>query len=87
MCEHKHPHAVPTQAIRLGCIFCDRNDYDGVDTLPDDWTEVSEVRSLQESMREVVLDGIFTSRVGIADSVLDWETHLGVCPECGEKEE
>ena len=61
--------------IRLGCIHCDRNDFDGVDKLPKDWDDVSRVRSLEEALREVDEDD--TTR-----SVFDWETHLGTCPEC-----
>jgi hypothetical protein len=61
--------------IRLGCIHCDRNDFDGVDKLPKDWDDVSRVRSLEEALREVDEDD--TTR-----SVFDWQTHLGTCPEC-----
>lgn len=28
--------------IRLGCIRCDRDDYDGIWTLPDDWHHIDE---------------------------------------------
>ncbi len=61
--------------IRLGCIHCDRSDYDGVDALPNDWEEIEEVRSLEEATREVAIDDQ-------TRSVFDWQTHLGVCPEC-----
>ena len=61
--------------IRLGCQYCDRSDFDGVDKLPKDWDDVSRVRSLEEALREVDEDD--TTR-----SVFDWETHLGTCPEC-----
>ena len=62
-------------AIRLGCTYCDRSDFDGVDALPDDWEDIDEVRSLEEAMREVPFDDK-------TRSVLDWQTHLGTCPEC-----
>ena len=39
--------------IRLGCQYCDRSDFDGVDKLPKDWDDVSRVRSLKEALREV----------------------------------
>lgn len=61
--------------VRLGCLYCDRSDFDGVDTIPSDWTDVHEVRSLEESCRPV-------EPHDRGRSVFDWETHLGVCPEC-----
>ena len=61
--------------IRLGCSYCDREDFNGIDELPSDWTDVHEVRSFEEAIREVDMDD--QSR-----SVFDWQTHLGVCPEC-----
>lgn len=61
--------------IRLGCLHCDRNDYDSVDSLPKDWEDIGEVRSYDEATREVAADD--NTR-----SVLDWQTHLGVCPDC-----
>lgn len=64
-----------TGKIRLGCMHCDRSDFDGVDTLPDDWEDIDEVRSYEEATREVPFDDM-------TRSVLDWQTHLGVCPEC-----
>ena len=61
--------------IRLGCANCDRTDFDGVDELPADWTDIDEVRSFAEAIQEVDFED--HSR-----SVLDWQTHLGMCPEC-----
>jgi hypothetical protein len=61
--------------IRLGCHHCDRDDFDGVDTLPEDWNEIEEVRSLEEARTQVAADD--STR-----SVFDWQTHLGICPEC-----
>lgn len=66
--------------IRLGCSCCDREDFDGIDELPSDWTDIHEVRSFEEATREVDLDD--QSR-----SVFDWQTHLGVCPECQATDE
>jgi predicted RNA-binding Zn-ribbon protein involved in translation (DUF1610 family) len=57
------------------CIHCDRNDFDGVDTLPDNGVDIEEVRSYAEATREVAADDQ-------TRSVFDWRTHLGVCPEC-----
>jgi hypothetical protein len=64
-----------TGKIRLGCDHCDREDFNGVDELPTDWTDIQNVRSFEEATREVAFDD--QSR-----SVFDWQTHLGVCPEC-----
>ena len=61
--------------IRLGCHHCDREDFDGIDDLPTDWMDILEVQSLAEATLEV--DFQDKSR-----SALDWQTHLGVCPEC-----
>ncbi len=61
--------------IRLGCMHCDRSDFDSVNTLPEGWEDIEEVRSYDEAIREVAIDDQ-------TRSVLDWETHLGTCPEC-----
>ena len=64
-----------TGKIRLGCSHCDREDFDGVDALPSDWTDIQNVRSFEEATREVAFDDL-------SRSVFDWHTHLGTCPEC-----
>ena len=61
--------------IRLGCHRCDREDFDGVDALPSDWGDIHEIQSYDEATREISF-GELTS------SPLDWQTHLGTCPEC-----
>lgn len=61
--------------IRLGCLYCDRNDFDGVDELPADWEDIGEVRSYGEASKPIAADDM-------TRSVLDWQTHLGTCPEC-----
>jgi hypothetical protein len=63
--------------IRLACLFCDRNECDGVDHIPATWFAVDEVQSYEESIRKVDPG---------SDKVLDWYTHLGVCPDCQEAE-
>ena len=63
------------ETIRLGCVHCDRDDFDCVDTLPEDWKDIEEVQSYEESTHEVAF-GDQTR------SVSDWQTHLGTCPEC-----
>ena len=66
--------------VRLGCTYCDRDDFDGVTELPKDWLDVQEIQSWEDSVRPVAADD--TQR-----SVHDWQTHLGICPECNAKEE
>ena len=61
--------------IRLGCISCLRDDFDGIDVLPNDWEDIDEVQSYEDSLREVLPDDP-------GGDVMFWETHLGVCPEC-----
>jgi len=65
--------------IRLACLYCDREDFDGVDVIPSDWTEVDEVQTFEESCREAC-------PTDAKVSVFDWYTHLGVCPECHQAE-
>ena len=50
-----------SNSIRLGCTYCDRGDFDGVDSLPEDWDDVHEVRSLEEAKREVPFDDMTRS--------------------------
>lgn len=59
--------------IRLGCLFCDRDDFDGVDEIPTDWYAVDHVQSYEDS---------YAKAVEKLDPVFDWQTHLGVCPLC-----
>lgn len=64
--------------IRLGCHFCDA-ELDGIDYIPAEWTEVEEIRSFEQAI-EPIPDGQDRNKYG--DTVVDWETHVGVCPEC-----
>jgi hypothetical protein len=61
--------------IRLGCIFCSREDFDGIDRLPNDWEDIDEVQSYAESIEEIDSDDP-------NGDVTFWETHMGVCPKC-----
>lgn len=65
---------------RLGCSNCFRDDFDGVKELPSDWEGISEVQSLKEALTtyEDEEDGVPPDNY----SVLDWQTHIGLCPEC-----
>ena len=66
--------------IRLGCMHCDRDDFDGVSQFPSDWEDVFEVQSYEESVKPVELDDP-------NGDVSLWETHMGVCPDCQEQED
>ena len=37
--------------FRLACVSCDRDDYDGVYRLPQNWTEIQKLQSLAESKK------------------------------------
>lgn len=65
--------------IRLGCNHCDRDDYDGVKLLPGGWSDISKRQSLAESLATYDDGDLFMPP---DYSVLDWETHVGICPEC-----
>lgn len=60
------PRRTTMPKIRLGCMYCERDDFDGVDTLPEDWEDIEEVRSYEEATREVAMDD--NTR-----SVFDWQ--------------
>ena len=64
--------------IRLGCIVCSRDDFDGIDRLPEDWEDIDEVQSFEESIQEVDPDDP-------DGDVTFWETHIGV-PGLSERE-
>lgn len=66
----------PIPRYRLGYFHCDRTDYDGATELPADWTEITEIQSLEQALTPV--DFTVPTRL----SVFEWQTHLGVCPEC-----
>lgn len=61
--------------IRLACLICDREDFDGVDVLPHDWQDIEEVQTYEESIREIAPDDPDRD-------IAAWHTHLGVCPDC-----
>ena len=61
--------------IRLACLTCDREDFDGVDVLPEDWEDIDEFQSYEASITPVEIDDP-------DGDVTAWYTHLGVCPDC-----
>jgi hypothetical protein len=65
--------------IRLACRFCDSDEFDFVEILPSDWFAVEEVQSFEASVQQI-------TRTVDDRSVIDWFTHLGICPECYEAE-
>jgi len=65
---------------RLACDSCFREDFDGVKELPSDWTGIREFQSLKASMSTYDELGDPDEPPGF--SVLDWQTHFGLCPDC-----
>ena len=64
--------------IRLSCHYCGI-ELDGINCVPPEWTEVEEIRSYEQAI-EPIPDGQDRNKYG--DTLVDWETHMGVCPEC-----
>ena len=64
--------------IRLGCVHCDRDDFDGISSIPEDWSEVAELQSYEEAARPIEFSG--------PGSPLDWETHMGICTDCQKEQ-
>jgi hypothetical protein len=63
------------EKYRLGCVHCDRDDGDFITQLPEDWFFIEKV-----SRRKTVF--LPEKTVDRGESVFDWQTHLGVCPDC-----
>jgi hypothetical protein len=63
------------QEIRLGCLYCDTSECDGVDEIPLDWADVQFVQSYAATREEIAADDP-------KQSPFEWYTHLGVCPAC-----
>lgn len=74
--------------IRLACSACNRDDMDGV--MEEDleaakvagWRSVIEVQSYEDSIK--TYEDEEDPPPGY--SVLDWYTHIGLCPECSALE-
>jgi hypothetical protein len=70
----------PRACIRLGCYSCDAS-YDGITPAKLEklkvkgWHDVEEHQTWEQSID--VSEGVDLS---------NWETHLGICPECYEEE-
>lgn len=65
---------------RLACQFCDRDDFDGVKSLPKDWDDIGQVQTLKQSLTTYDLPDDPKPPKGYG--VLDWYTHMGTCPDC-----
>lgn len=66
---------------RLGCYGgCFRDDFDGVKELPRDWQDIHEKQSLKDALTTYETEEDGDPPKGY--SVMDWETHVGLCPEC-----
>ena len=63
--------------VRIQCKECD-NQHDEVLGLPPNWTEIEWMRSFERATAEC--DTGRPNNWG--DSVMDWQTHLGLCPDC-----
>lgn len=76
------------KTIRLACIACDREDFDGITAaelkkaIKNGWTHVERVQSYRQSCKT------YEHHEGEPPgfSALEWWTHLGYCPECAEAE-
>jgi hypothetical protein len=75
--------AEASKGIRLACMYCDRQDFDGIseqslqDAIAGGWEYVDQVQSQAEAAQ--------THPIGKEPpgfSVFDWWTHLGICPDC-----
>jgi len=78
-----------TLTIRLACSECSRDDMDGISqeqldaAIRGGWGRVRQVQTYEESI--TVYDDPADAPPGY--SVLDWFTHIGVCPECSKEGE
>lgn len=64
--------------IRLACVSCNRTDCDMITRIPKGWIEVERVQSFRQSCQ--TYDDLEKQPPGF--SVLQWWTHLGICPDC-----
>ena len=74
---------IPLACIRLECSECDEQ-HDGI--TPEElaqlgWSDVREIQSYEEACR--TYDDPADEPPGY--SVLDWQTHIGLCPECAKE--
>jgi hypothetical protein len=79
------------KTIRLGCYECNQEAYDGITA-----DELRKLRSKAGGWKEVVRVQTYAQSIKTYDdpkdapsgySVLDWETHKGVCQDCVKERE
>lgn len=69
--------------IRLACIGCDRQDFDGItprelsQAIANGWRHVRREQTYAEACRTY-------DEPPPGYSALDWWTHLGWCPDCAD---
>ena len=74
--------------IRLGCQHCDRSDKDGItaeqleQAIAEGWTDIEPVQTEEEA--EKTYEDPSEQPPGFC--VLEWETHLGTCPDCQDED-
>jgi hypothetical protein len=75
---------MPRKTIRLACEMCSREDMDGItvrqlkECQDMGWTGIAREQTYAESVK--TYDDPADAPPGY--SVLDWYTHLGICPDC-----
>ena len=74
-----------SRTIRLACLICDRQDFDGISAAElrqairaGCWTDVERLQTYRQACQTHAVPA--TAPPGY--SVLDWWTHLGICPDC-----
>ena len=70
--------------IRLECRECDCQ-HDEVFAIPPGWKDVEEIRSFERATEPAGDDCPPDGLNKHGDSVMDWQTHLGLCPDCTAK--
>lgn len=65
--------------IRLACVYCDTDEADWIDELPESWEILEEVQTVAESLQT-------PEEKSANHSSFDWYTHLGICPCCRENQ-
>ncbi len=77
------------KTIRLACMTCDREDFDGITSdqlkqaIRDGWQEVDRVQTYAQSCK--TYDDPRKAPPGFSAS--EWWTHLGTCPSCASVSE
>jgi len=73
------PLVIHSGKIRLACIYCDTDDADWIDELPDSWEILEEIQTVADSLQ-------IPEENSPNHSSFDWFTHLGICLCCRENQ-